>query len=96
MCWVPAEFVTHSQGVSGIGVVRGSSDTGFEMLGRTWGGCIFACWARKIWRVTCKSAKLLSRCRIRASASEMGVVVESIGFGWYRSGGKFAGGSKVA
>jgi hypothetical protein len=42
----------------------------------------------------CKSAKLLFRHRIWASASEMGVVVESIGFGWYRSGGKFAGGPK--
>jgi hypothetical protein len=94
MCRVPAEFVTHSQGVSGIGVACGSSDAGFKMLGRTWGGCIFACWARKIWRVTCKSAKLLSRRRIRASPSEMGVVSESMGFGWYQSGGKFAGGPK--
>jgi hypothetical protein len=94
-CHVSPVVGIRSRGVLGIGVARGSLDTGFEMLGSTWGVCMFAWWVRKSWRVTCKSAKLLSSHRIRASASEMGEVSGSMGFGWYGSGGKFAGGSEV-
>jgi hypothetical protein len=94
MCHVSAVLKTCSRRVSGMGVARGSSDAGLEMLGRTLMGCMFACWARKSWRVMFKSAKLLSRHRSLASSSEMGEVSEAMVYGWYGSGGKFAGGPK--
>jgi hypothetical protein len=78
-----------------MGVVRESSDAGFEILGRMLGACIFACWVRKSWRVTCKSAKLLSSRRILASPSEIGVVSESMGFGWYWEWREVRRGSEV-
>jgi hypothetical protein len=62
-------------------VACGSSEAGFETLGRTWGVCIFTCWARKGWRVTFNSVKLLSRHRIQASASEMGESSVAMGLG---------------
>jgi hypothetical protein len=94
MCHVSAMFDTHSRGVLGLGVAHGSSDAGFEMLGRTLMGGMFACWVRKSWSVMFKSAKLLSRCHSWASSSEMGEVSEAMVYGWYGSGGKFAGGPK--
>jgi hypothetical protein len=94
MCCVSAMFDTHLRRVSWMGVARGSLDAGFETLGRTLTGGMFACWVRKSWSVMFKSAKLLSRRCSLASSLEMGEVSEAMVYGWYGSGGKFAGGPK--